>query len=129
MKLNIKRIIIIALMISLMITVVSVTYAGTDGSFVVSNFKGNSVTSTTGGNAIKNIVSAVLGIVRTAGAAVAVVILMTIGAKYMIASAGDRADIKKYAVNYIIGAIILFGTSGILSIVQNFVNSSVKYGS
>ena len=44
-----------------------------------------------------------------------------------MASAGDRADIKKYAVNYIIGAIILFGTTGILGIVQNFVKNSVKY--
>ena len=80
----------------------------------------------TGASAITKIISAVLGVVRTVGAAVAIIMLMTIAAKYIMASAGDRADIKKYAVNYVIGAIILFGTTGILGIVQNFVNTSIK---
>ena len=61
----------------------------------------------------------VLDVVRLVGAAVAVVMLMTIAAKYMIASSGDRADIKKYAFNYVIGAIILFAASGILTIVRD----------
>ena len=36
------------------------------------------------------------------------------------------ADIKKYAMNYVIGAIILFGAAGILGIIQRFVNASLK---
>ena len=79
-----------------------------------------------GAAAVTKIISAVLTVVRTAGAAIAIIMLMTIAAKYIIASAGDRADIKKYAVNYIIGALILFGTTGILGIVQNFVNETIK---
>ncbi len=88
------------------------------------SFNGSS--SPTGSSAIIDIISAVLEIVKIVGAAVAVVILMVIAGKYIMASAGDRADIKKYAVNYVIGAIILFGTTGILGIVQNFVNTSIK---
>ena len=46
-------------------------------------------------------------------------VLMTIAAKYMMASAGDRADIKKYAFNYIVGAVILFAASGILTMIRD----------
>ena len=83
----------------------------------------------TGSEAIVQIISAVLSVIRVAGGGIAVVILMVIAAKYIMASAGDRADIKKYAMNYIIGAIILFGATGILGIVQEFVGASVTYGS
>lgn len=97
------------------------------GSTVKSKFSGKDASGIEGSAAITKIISAVLSVVRTAGAAVAIIILMTIAAKYIMASAGDRADIKKYAVNYVIGAIILFGASGILGLVKDFVDNSVKY--
>lgn len=128
MKKNIKRILSIALMVFLIAALLTTVYATKPGSTVKDKFSGSDASTIEGADAITKIISAVLGIVRTAGAAVAVLILMTIAAKYIMASAGDRADIKKYAVNYIIGAIILFGTSGILGLVKDFVDNSIKYG-
>lgn len=125
MKINVKKRIVMALIMFLVIALMSVVNATGNGSFIAGNFTGNP--NPEGSKAITNIIAAVLGIVRTAGAAVAIIMLMTIAAKYIMASAGDRADIKKYAANYVIGAIILFGTTGILGVVQNFVNNSVKY--
>lgn len=125
MKTSVKKIMIIALIMFLVIALVTVVNAEGNGSLVSSSFKGNPTPE--GSAAITKIISAVLGVVRTAGAAIAIIMLMTIAAKYIMASAGDRADIKKYAVNYVVGAIILFGTTGILGIVQDFVNTSVKY--
>lgn len=75
---------------------------------------------------IVDIFAAVLSIIRTAGVTVAVVILMVIASKYMIASAGDRADIKKYAMSYIIGAVILFGTAGIASLLKTVITDAFK---
>lgn len=75
-------------------------------------------------NAVVTIISTVLQIIRTIGLAIAVTMLMTIACKYIIASAGDRADIKKYAINYVIGALILFGASGLVTIAKNFIDSS-----
>ena len=88
------------------------------------NFTGS--TNSVGSDAVTKILSAILGVVRTAGAGIAVVMLMTIAAKYIVASAGDRADIKKYAINYVVGAIILFAATGLLTIVKNFVDASIK---
>ena len=40
--------------------------------------------------------------------------------KYMLAAPSEKADIKKHAIPYVVGAIIMFSVSGILSILQNF---------
>ena len=120
---------IIRIIVTVLIAVFIVSL-GNSGFAAISNAQGvkafNGTSNPVGASAITKIISAVLGVVRTAGAAIAIIMLMTIAAKYIMASAGDRADIKKYAVNYVIGAIILFGTTGILGIVQEFVNASVK---
>ena len=94
---------------------------------VVSQFSGEITGSATNAqtSAIK-ILSSILDIIRTIGAAVAVIILIVIACKYIIASAGDRADIKKYATTYVIGALILFGASGITSLIKNFIDNSIK---
>ena len=66
----------------------------------------------------EKIIGAVLDALRIAGAAIAIIILLVIASKYIVASAGDRADIKRYAVNYVIGAIVFFAASGILTIIR-----------
>ena len=52
--------------------------------------------------------------------------LVVVACKYIIASAGDKADIKKYAFNYIVGAIILFASATIVTIVRTFVLNSFR---
>lgn len=61
----------------------------------------------------------VLSVARVVCVAIAIVMLLTIAMKYMMSAPGDRADIKKHSVNYVIGAFILFGVNGILSIINN----------
>lgn len=77
--------------------------------------KVNNITNKTLGTAI--------GMARTVGVGVAIVILMVIAVKYMLASPGDRADLKKNAVPFVIGAVVLFGTSGILTIIMNLADT------
>ena len=62
----------------------------------------------------------VLSIVQVVGAAVAVIMLIVLATKYMLSAPNDKAEIKKHAVVYVVGAIILFGTSIILEIIKNF---------
>ena len=62
----------------------------------------------------------VASILRIAGVGIAVVMLLTIAMKYMTAAAGDKADIKKSAVAYVVGAIVLFAVTGILTIIEKF---------
>lgn len=122
MRRSLKRISIIILSILMILSLFSNTLAAGAKDFT-GEMSGDGVTEAK--DSAVSILSSVLGVIRTAGAAIAVIILMVIACKYIIASAGDRADIKKYAVNYIIGALVLFGSSGILSIIKVFVDSAV----
>lgn len=80
-----------------------------------------------GGTASGNVVSSVqtisgsiITIARVICAAVAVSMLAILGMKYMTAAPSEKADIKKHAVVYIVGAVVMFACTGILGIIQNF---------
>lgn len=68
--------------------------------------------------AVNSTAVTLISIARIVGVAIATVMLLVISIKYMISSAGDRADIKKHAVAYVIGAVVLFGAVGILGAIQ-----------
>lgn len=70
-------------------------------------------------NLVNESVISVITIMRIAGITIAVVMLLVVAMKYMISSAGDRADIKKHAVVYVVGALVLFGVTGILGMLSN----------
>ena len=118
-----KKIFISLIMIMLVISFISTISFAEDGVTVATQFSGKTPDGDTQ-NAAVNILGSILAVVRTVGVIIAVAILMIIGIKYIIASAGDRADIKKYAVKYIIGALILFAASGLITIAQNIINKS-----
>lgn len=69
---------------------------------------------------ITDISGSIITIARLICAAVAVAMLTVLGIKYMSAAPGEKADIKKHAVVYIVGAVVMFACTGILGIIQNF---------
>lgn len=107
---SLKKIIVILILILLIFTGTANAFEGT-----ISNFESdtpvNGVTSV-----VNDIGGTVLSIIRIVSVTIALVMLLVIAMKYMLASPGDRADIKKHAVAYIVGAFILFGVTGIISI-------------
>lgn len=118
MKNKLLKIIILVMYALLMLSIVSNVYAAISDSFTGEMQENVDV------DPVVQIFSAVLFIIRMAGTAIAVVILMIIACKYMIASAGERADIKKYAMSYIIGAIIMFGTAQIAGLLQQVITGA-----
>ena len=46
--------------------------------------------------------------------------LIVLAIKYISAAPNDKAEIKKHAVVYVVGAVILFGATVILEIIKNF---------
>ncbi len=76
-----------------------------------------------------SITGAILSVVKYVATGIALIMIVVIAAKYMLASAGDRADIKKHAVAYVTGAMILFGSAAIVNLIQNFADSTLGSGS
>ena len=67
---------------------------------------------------VSSVVTTILGIIKWAGAAIAVGMLMFIGIKYVTASPDGKAEIKKTAIIYVLGAVLIFSASAILGIIQ-----------
>ena len=144
MRLYFKKILIIILTSFLLITSLQTVCFSTDntGSDGAGDGTGGGATGGTGGfdltafdsgsetpETVKNLVNQSTGtaidIVRTVSVSIAVVVLLVIAMKYMISSAGDRADIKKHAVAYVIGTFVLFAaTQIILALVE--ISNTIK---
>ena len=75
-------------------------------------------TSTNTSNSVQSIAGQILGIVQVVGVAVAVIMLIVLAIKYISAAPNDKAEIKKHAVVYVVGAVVLFGAAGLLEIIK-----------
>lgn len=71
-------------------------------------------------NAARNITAAIISSVRIIGVCIAVTMLLVLAMKYMSAAPGEKADIKKSAIVYVVGAVVLFAVVGILGIIEQF---------
>lgn len=68
---------------------------------------------------IKTTSQSVITIAQVIGVGIAVIMLVVLAMKYMVSAPNEKAEIKKHAVVYIIGAVVLFGSVGILEIIKN----------
>lgn len=75
--------------------------------------------------AAQNVAGAFAVVVKIAGVGIAMVMLIVLAMKYMLAAPGDKAEIKKHAVVYVVGAVILFAATQIIGIIADF-SSNIK---
>ena len=97
-------------------------YNPTDFTGGQSDKSGTVKTVTTGTNKI-------IGIIQGIAIAAAVILLIILAIKYVSAAPSEKADVKKSAVIYIVGAVLLFGATGILGIINTFageVNTAIN---
>ena len=59
------------------------------------------------------------GFVRVIGSAISVIVIVVIGIKYIWASTEEKFEIKQTVIYYVIGAVLLFATVNIVSIVYD----------
>lgn len=65
----------------------------------------------------------ILGVFQAVGTVIAVVILVWLGIKYIMASPDGKAEIKKQAFGYILGAVLLFGAVWLVPLIQGLVGN------
>lgn len=117
----ISVLIIIIICIGIVSNISNASFKDIDVDYMVENAKDSSGAA----KSVNNIVGAALVIAQVAGTGIAVIMLIVLAVKYITASAADKADIKKSAVVYVIGAIILFSAAGILGIISRL-STNVK---
>ncbi|HOZ54880.1 MAG TPA: TrbC/VirB2 family protein [Clostridia bacterium] len=77
-------------------------------------------TQASGANTITGIGNGVVGIVQVIGYVVAVVMLVIIGIKYITSSPEGKAEVKKTALFYVLGAVLIAGAVTIVGAVFDF---------
>ena len=126
MKKNVVKTLAIVLLIALLGLAVCTTVGATGNGIVsydgydANKIKQNASDSTGTAANVERILQAILTITQVVGVGVAVIMLIVLAIKYISAAPGDKADIKKHAVVYIVGAVVLFAATGILQIIKNF---------
>ena len=72
------------------------------------------------------IISNFIVIFRAAGIGIAIIMLMTLGAKFIWGSVEQKAEVKKHLVLYVLGIAVLIMGAFILGIVQDFIVGNLK---
>ena len=116
---KLMKVVKLALRVVVLATLVGNVVYGYDYSSTISSLDGQAGDTTLNEKAT-NIVGAIISVMRIVGTGVAIIMLTAVAIKYLSAAPGDRADIKKHAVVYVVGAVVLFGASGILTIIQKW---------
>lgn len=113
---SMKKILAVLVIALLLVSVSSFTFAKSSTIF---NPDDITASDSDAAGVIQDISGTILGIVQVVGVAVAVIMLVVLAIKYISAAPSEKADIKKSAFIYIIGALLLFGGVALLNIIQN----------
>ncbi len=115
---NIKKTIVILFILILSLSILSVVFASEDenDNFNIESFEGKGNVPDEVSNLTQNGIGAVIGIIRIVASGGLIISLIFISIKYMVSSAGDRADIKKHAIAFVVAALIIFGSTFIIEI-------------
>lgn len=74
----------------------------------------------------RSIAGNIIYIVQMVGTGIAVIMLTYLGTRYITLAPTEKADFKKSATGYIVGAIILFASVNIVAIISNFATKNIK---
>ena len=127
-----KKVLISLMAVLIVVTAVSVIWSNSYAAF---DFKSEIDTADGGSDgsgasqSAANITGALLTVFRIAAVGIAMIMLVVVAIKYMSAAPEGKAEIKKHAVIYVVGAVVLFASSAILGIIQNFASSNIKASS
>lgn len=80
------------------------------------------------GSGLDTTVSNIIGIIQFICYAAAVIMIVILGVKFMTASPDGKAEIKKSAIIYVVGAVLVFAAGALLTLVRNVAGQTVGGG-
>lgn len=114
-KKTIVKIMSVALMVAMVAMCLSNVALADTTTMQVIDGKGSTTSKS-----FQEILKVILGITQVIGVAIAIIMLVVLAIKYISAAPGDMAEVKKHAVAYIVGAVVLFAASGIIGLISQF---------
>lgn len=90
------------------------------------NNLGNQGNAGDAAKATQNIMGTIIQTMKVVGYGIAIIMLIYVAIKYMSAAPSEKAEFKKSATAYVVGAVVLFGAASIIGIIQNFAEKNIK---
>ena len=115
---TVTKIITILLIIATILGAVSMVFADS----IEIPGAGNPIPGTGLDTTVKNII----GVVQFVCYAAAVILLVYLGVKWISAAPEAKADIKKGAIIYVVGAALVFAAGAILQVIRNVMNKTIQ---
>ena len=72
---------------------------------------------------VTDVSETIIGVIQVVGTIIAVITIMILGIKYMVAGVEERAEYKKSMIPYLIGCILLFVSVTIVSATYQLIKS------
>ena len=118
---KIKKCSMILCIICLMIVIPVTTFAkGKPGiAGIKDGMKNVGTTSVDTSSGIGMVINTAIRLIQVAGSGIALIMVTMLGIKYMLASANEKADVKKQAVPIIIGCVLLFAAVNMVAIIAD----------
>lgn len=122
MSKNMVRVISIIMVVLMVVMITTPVFAYTAGGMDLPTGS----TSQVAGTQINKVADDIITILKYVGAAIAVVVLLIMGIKYLMASVEEKADFKKAMIPYVVGALLVFAAPWIAGFIIDLVSGIGK---
>lgn len=114
MKKNIIKIVFCLIVILMVVCITTVS-----ASSIIGQLDSNKNESTDASDSVKNTGIVIIKVIKISGTGIAVLMLLYIAIKYMMVSPSEKAEFKKTALMYVVGAIVLFAAPRLVELVMD----------
>lgn len=121
---TIKRIFTVLFALSFLFSFLSTSFASS-GVFDFSQYD-NPTGNSDADNIAQTAMGTAINIIRIVATGVAIIMLTYMAIKYITAAPNEKAEFKKSATIYILGAILIFAAGNILGIIANYTTTNIK---
>lgn len=111
-----KQIIRIGLI--LLVALFAILITNVNASSIVDTLNSGLSTSTSAKTSVINTSQTVISAIKIIGAGIAIIMLLYIAIKYMMSSPDGKAEYKKTALIYVVGAVVLFAAPQFVELVM-----------
>lgn len=123
-KKTLKKIVVILIILAQLLLITNSVLAATTvqqgitKTDTIATLDGNIDTSSKAAKTIIGVSRTLLELLQLIGISVGLIMLVVIGIRYILKSDKEKPDFKNVAMNYIFGAICIFGATTILTFIQ-----------
>ncbi len=125
---KVVSLLVILLTISIIFEISTVYAADAGVTKIIENMAGTSNPVEAGGTKVGGVINNVIGLLQVVGTGISIIVITILGIKYILASPGEKADIKKSAIPIVIGCVLLFGAVNLMAAVEEFSTNVLNNG-